>query len=115
MTNYEIAQGPQWLADLLVDPPLWVLGVLVGLTVVCLGFAGVALRRHGLNDDILREQGEVLIIVLSIVAVTQMLTSNAELPYLADVAGGTVGGFAIAKTVFYIYEEGAASGESTPR
>jgi len=107
--SYQVSQGPDWIARLLVESPGWIIGVVVAVTAGCLIIAGVSYRRHGIDPQTMREQAEIGIIVICIAASTQLLVGSERLPYVLDVVGGVAIGFGLAHAWIWIYEESDAT------
>lgn len=102
--DVEVEQGPEWLVELAIDPPAWVLVVLVAIAVAVIGLAALGYRRNGgLDQEVLEEMGQIGTIVLSIMACAELWTLTFEFGYVVDVLGGTVVGYAIAQYFIWAY------------
>lgn len=65
----------------------------VAVVVAALSFAGY--RNSGFDDEVRREMLDVLVVVLPIACLSWGLAELGTLPYWADVACGSAGGYAI--------------------
>lgn len=102
--SVEVEQGPRWLVEFAIDPPAWVLVVLVVIALIVIGLAALGYRRNGgLDQEILEEMGQIGTIVLSIMACAEVWTLTFEFGYVVDVLGGTVVGYAIAQYFIWAY------------
>lgn len=98
-TIVRVEQGPEWLAQLFYDPPLWAqqtLPLIVGL----FGAAALyAIWRVGLPDAALAEMGENIAIIAGVGLVTLLLVKTGLFPYWVDVSVGWLAGWLIGRTV----------------
>lgn len=91
-----VRQGPGWLAELLYQPPGWVLGVVI----LAIFAVGLILVDRIMQQGVEREQAlmmfqNVLVIVFC-GGVTKLLTERASYPYIVDVGVGVAVGFVAA-------------------
>jgi hypothetical protein len=109
-------QGPEWLVNLLFNPPLWVQIIFYGATALLLGYALVNLYRRGfdLEEDIQLDMMDNAIMIVSIMVLTLAFVFRASYPYYVDVLGGYVGGvsisYAISKAMRTEYARSVAEG-----
>ena len=101
-------QGPDWLIDLLVMPPAWLRIVVVLAVVVVLALTARSLARRDwhLDDDVQSDILDNAVTIVSIIAATLVVSSVADIGYLADVVGGFVGGFATSRVVVAVARSG---------
>lgn len=89
-----VEQGPEWLVDLLLGPPLW-LNTLVGVVVLAgLVLAGLGLYRSDwrLEDDVQAQMLENAAVVVGIMLATVVSVWYFNLPYHWDVLVGFLAG-----------------------
>lgn len=100
-----VEQGPEWLAELFVNPPGWLSaavigGILLVLLVIAFALASIADDLDAAEKRALGlEMAQVLLIVGLMGGATKLLVEGADLPYWIDVLGGSTLGFASAQAV----------------
>jgi hypothetical protein len=99
-----VKQGPEWVVEIFVAPDWWVLPALVGAALAVGGVSYLGYQRAGLTDAVVEEMVLTGAIVMSIAATTRTLVALANWPYLADVAGGVIGGYVLAITTVQAVE-----------
>lgn len=85
-----VEQGPDWLVTVLYNPPDWLFPLVVLVTVVVVGGAALAVRRHG--EDVLEAAGPEMAqnfgIVVGVIACTRLSMAWLSLSYVGDVVVG---------------------------
>lgn len=96
-----VEQGPEWLAALLVDPPMWLVFFVAG--VCCLLAAGAlwSYQRHGIDRAVVEGIARNLVVVGCVGTSVYALRSWTSLSYLEDVVFGLAIGLAAAVVLFH--------------
>lgn len=110
--SVRVEQGPRWLVELAIDPPAWLLVVLVSIAVAVIALAALGYRRNdGLDQDVLEEMGVIGTIVFCIVVSAEMWSLAFDFGYVIDVLAGTAIGFGLAQYLIWAYYQAQEENE----